>query len=56
MYTTAAEKYGIPPTLWIASIERCRQAICMPIVCFDSTKQSDLEKVQDLNREILNIV
>ena len=36
----------------IASIERCRQAICMPIVCFDSTKQSDLEKVQDLNREI----
>jgi FAD/FMN-containing dehydrogenase len=28
-----------------------RQAICMPIVCFDSTKQSDLEKVQEMNRE-----
>ena len=47
--------------MWIASIERCRQAICMPIVCFDSTnsfktlkesiQQEDLEKVQELNRE-----
>ena len=51
MYVEAAEKYGIAPTLWIASIERCRQAICMPIVCFDSTKEEDFEKVQDLNRE-----
>jgi FAD/FMN-containing dehydrogenase len=51
MYNAAMEKYGFPPVMWIASIERCRQAICMPIVCFDSTKQEDLEKVQDLNRE-----
>ena len=51
MYTAAMEKYGFPPVMWIASIERCRQAICMPIICFDSTKQSDIEKVQDMNRE-----
>ena len=51
MYTAAMTKYGFPPVMWIASIERCRQAICMPIICFDSTKQSDLEKVQDMNRE-----
>jgi FAD/FMN-containing dehydrogenase len=51
MYNAAMEKYGFPPVMWIASIERCRQAICMPIVCFDSTKQEDYEKVQDLNRE-----
>jgi len=51
MYCKAMERYGFPPVMWIASIERCRQAICMPIVCFDSTKQSDLEKVQEMNRE-----
>jgi FAD/FMN-containing dehydrogenase len=51
MYCKAMEKYGLPPVMWIASIERCRQAICMPILCFDSTKDEDLEKVQDLNRE-----
>jgi FAD/FMN-containing dehydrogenase len=51
MYTAAMEKYGFPPVMWIASIERCRQAICMPIICFDSTKQSDIEKVQEMNRE-----
>jgi len=51
MYCKAMEKYGFAPVMWIASIERCRQAICMPIVCFDSTKQEDLEKVQELNRE-----
>ncbi len=62
MYCKAMENYGFPPVMWIASIERCRQAICMPILCFDSifwlitypergTKPKDLEKVQDLNRE-----
>ena len=51
MYNAAMEKYGFPPVMWIASIERCRQAICMPIICFDSTKDEDFEKVQDLNRE-----
>ena len=48
MYNAKMEEYGFPPVMWIASIERCRQAICMPIVCFDSTKQSDFEAVQDL--------
>ena len=24
------EKYGIPPVLWVASIEHGREAICMP--------------------------
>ena len=47
----AMKKYGFPEVMWIASIERCRQAICMPIICFDSTKPSDLEKVQEMNRE-----
>ncbi len=51
MYNAAMEKYGFPPVMWIASIERCRQAICMPIICFDSTKEEDFEKVQDLNRD-----
>jgi len=37
--------------MWIASIERCRQAICMPIVCFDSSKPDDFLRVQDMNRE-----
>ncbi|MHA1147730.1 MAG: hypothetical protein ACTSR8_05755 [Promethearchaeota archaeon] len=51
MYNAKMEEYGFPPVMWIASIERCRQAICMPIVCFDSTKDSDFEAVQDLNRD-----
>jgi FAD/FMN-containing dehydrogenase len=50
MYNAEMEKRGIPPVMWIASIERCRQALCSPIVCFDSTKEEDFEKVQDLNR------
>ena len=51
MYNEKMEKYGFPPVMWIASIERTRQAICMPIVCFDSTDPDDFEKVQELNRE-----
>ncbi|MFX1502943.1 MAG: FAD-binding oxidoreductase, partial [Promethearchaeota archaeon] len=51
MYIKAAKKHGLPPTIWVASIERCRQAICMPIIGFDSTKQSDFERVQELNRD-----
>jgi len=49
------EKYGIPPVLWVASIEHGREAICMPIVCFDPAKPEDLEKVQDFNRETTGI-
>jgi len=51
MYNGVLEKHGFVPVMWIASIERCRQAICMPIICFDSTKEEDMERVQDVNRE-----
>jgi hypothetical protein len=50
-YNAAFKKYGFPEVMWIASIERCRQAICMPIVCFDSSNPDDFIRVQDLNRE-----
>lgn len=50
MYNKVLEDHGMAPVMWIASIERCRQAICMPIICFDSTKQEDFEKVQEINR------
>jgi len=47
--------YGLPPVLWVASIEHGREAICMPIVCFDPTKPEELKKVQDFNRETTDI-
>lgn len=50
-YNSILKKYGFPEVMWIASIERCRQAICMPIVCFDSAKPEDFERVQEMNRE-----
>lgn len=50
-YNKILKKYDFPEVMWIASIERCRQAICMPIVCFDSTKPEDFERVQEMNRE-----
>ncbi len=50
-YTKILRKYGFPEVIWIASIERCRQAICMAIVCFDSSKPEDFIRVQDMNRE-----
>ena len=50
-YNRILKKYGFPEVMWIASIERCRQAICMPIVCFDSSKPEDFERVQEMNRE-----
>jgi len=49
------EKYGIPPVLWVASIEHGREAICMPIVCFDPAKPEDLQKVQEFNKETTGI-
>ncbi len=51
MYNEILKKYDFPEVMWIASIERCRQAICMPIVCFDSSKPEDFQRVQDMNRE-----
>jgi FAD/FMN-containing dehydrogenase len=51
LYNKVLEKYGFAPVMWVASIERARQAICMPIVCFDSSNPEDFEKVQEVNRE-----
>jgi len=50
-YNKILKKYDFPEVMWVASIERCRQAICMPIVCFDSSKPEDFQRVQDMNRE-----
>jgi FAD/FMN-containing dehydrogenase len=50
-YNSILKKYGFPEVMWVASIERCRQAICMPIVCFDSSNPDDFIRVQDMNRE-----
>jgi FAD/FMN-containing dehydrogenase len=50
-YNSILKKYDFPEVMWIASIERCRQAICMPIVCFDSSDPDDFIRVQDMNRE-----
>ncbi len=50
-YNSILRKYEFPEVMWIASIERCRQAICMPIICFDSSKPDDFVRVQDMNRE-----
>jgi len=47
--------YKIPPILWVASIEHGREAICMPIVCFDPTKPDELKKVQDFNRDTTDV-
>ncbi|MEX2684376.1 MAG: FAD-binding oxidoreductase [Candidatus Sigynarchaeota archaeon] len=51
LYNKVLEKYGFAPVMWIASIERGRQAICMPIVCFDSSRPEQFEAVQAVNRE-----
>ena len=48
-------RYGFPPVLWVASIDNGRQAICMPIVCFDPTKPDELENVRDFNAETTDI-
>jgi hypothetical protein len=55
VYNAVLKKYGFPEVMWIASIERCRQAICMPIVCFDSSNPDDFIRVQDMNRETTEI-
>jgi hypothetical protein len=45
------EEYGFPPTMWVASIDHGRQAIVMPIVCFDSTEKGIYEKIREFNLE-----
>ncbi|MDH5702626.1 MAG: FAD-binding oxidoreductase [Aigarchaeota archaeon] len=47
--------YGIPPVLWVAAIDNGRQAICMPIVCYDPTDDSSVEKIRAFNEETTQI-
>ncbi len=50
-YCAAMENYGFPPTMWVASIDHARQAIVMPILCFDSTEPGIFEKIREFNQE-----
>ncbi|RDE11210.1 MAG: hypothetical protein C4K49_12115 [Candidatus Thorarchaeota archaeon] len=50
-YCAKMEEYGFPPTMWVASIDHGRQAIVMPIVCFDSTKPGIYDKIREFNLE-----
>ena len=50
-YCAKMEEYGFPPTMWVASIDHGRQAIVMPIVCFDSTEKGIYEKIRAFNLE-----
>jgi FAD/FMN-containing dehydrogenase len=49
------EKHDIPPVIWVASIEQGRQAIVMPIVCFDSRTEAGYEQVEAWDREVTDI-
>ena len=49
-YVDKMTEFDIPPVIWIASIDHGRQAIVMPIVCFDSTDPTSVEKVRELDR------
>lgn len=55
IYNEKMVEHGFPPVMWIASIDHCRQAICMPIVCYDATKPESVDEVQKLNRETTEI-
>jgi glycolate oxidase len=48
-------KYGFSPIVWVAAIEHGREAIGMPIVCFDSRESKEIESVEDLNNELTEI-
>ena len=45
------EEYGFPPVFWVASIEHGREAICMPIVCYDPTSPDEIERLREFNRD-----
>jgi FAD/FMN-containing dehydrogenase len=50
-YCAKMEEYGFPPTMWVASIDHARQAIVMPILCFDSTEEGIYDKIRQFNLE-----
>ena len=49
-YVAKMKEFGIPPVMWIASIDHGRQAIVMPIVCFDASDPASVENVRELDR------
>ncbi|MFX1561977.1 MAG: FAD-binding oxidoreductase [Promethearchaeota archaeon] len=49
------EKHDLPPVIWVASIEQGRQAIVMPIVCFDSRTEAGYKQVEAWDRETTDI-
>ena len=49
-YSNKMVEYGFPPVIWVASIDHGRQAIVMPIVCFDSTDPTRVEQVRALDQ------
>ncbi len=49
------KEYGFPPVLWVAAIEHARQAIFMPIVCFDPTNPDEIERLYEFNRDTTEI-
>ncbi len=56
MYCQKMEEHGFAPTMWIASIDHARQAIVMPILCFDSTEPGINEKIRKWNLETTKLV
>ena len=43
--------HGFPETMWVASIDHARQAIVMPILCFDSTEPGIMDRIREFNLE-----
>jgi hypothetical protein len=56
MYCEKMIEHGFAPTMWIASIDHARQAIVMPILCFDSTEPGINEKIRKWNLETTKLV
>ena len=50
-YCAAMVNHGFPPTMWVASIDHARQAIVMPILCFDSTEPGIEDRIREFNLE-----
>jgi len=50
-YCAAMENYGFPPVMWVASIDHARQAIVMPILCFDSDEKGIYDRIREFNLE-----
>ncbi|TFF86263.1 MAG: FAD-binding oxidoreductase [Promethearchaeota archaeon] len=55
IYCDLMEKYDFPPVMWYASIDHCREAIIMPIYCFDSRDYDDYKKLEDCEREVTKV-